>query len=248
MPADVRRVREELLGDDSALATMALATSHGDDEAERSNAALGRGLGLRTAHHVRAEIRPSRLRDLGALTPGMTFVHGNGLDERELAVIAEAGGSLSIAPVVQLALGLGVPMVTAALAVPGLSITLSVDVEATGPTDMFSQMRAAYLGARPPLRDIVYFATLGGARALSLGERTGSLTPGKQADLLILRADRADVAPVIDPYGTVVLQMDRSHVDTVLVAGTVHKRAGQLAGDDSELRRQAYATLRRLAL
>lgn len=103
MPADVRRVREELLGDDSALVTMALATSHGDDEAERSNAALGRELGLRTAHHVRAEIRPSRLRDLGALTAGMTFVHGNGLDERELAVIAEAGGSLSIAPVMELA-------------------------------------------------------------------------------------------------------------------------------------------------
>ncbi len=253
VPDDVRRVRAELLPSDDALVTMGLETQNGDDDAERHNAGLARELGLRTAHHVRAEIRPSRLRDLGALLPGTTFVHGNGLDRAELAVIAEAEGSLSIAPVVEMALGLGNPMITEALAVPGLPVTLSVDVEVTSPTDMFSQMRLLYLAARtvstsdgPSVRDVLRYATLGGAQALGLGDRTGSITPGKQADLLLLRADQVGVAPVADLYGTVVLQMDRAHVDTVLVAGTVHKRHGKANRDDTPLLEQAQAMVRRL--
>ena len=254
VPDDVRRVREQLLPDDDALVTMGLEVQDGDDDAERHNAALARELGLRTAHHVRAGILPSRLRDLGALVAGTTFVHGNGLDADELAVIADAGGSLSIAPVVEMALGLGHPMTAQALAVAGLPITLSVDVEVTSPTDMFSQMRLVHLAARvgatgsgPSVREVLRFATLGGAQALGLGERTGSITVGKQADLLVLRADQVGVAPVADPYGAVVLQMDRAHVDTVLVAGTAHKRRGVLVGDDTALLERAHAALRRLA-
>lgn len=254
LPPDVRRIRAELLADDDALVTMGLETQNGDDDAERHNAGLARDLGLRTAHHVRSGIRPSRLRDLGALLPGTTFVHGNGLDIGELRVIADAGGSLSIAPVVEMALGLGRPMIAEALAVPDLAVTLSVDVEVTSPTDMFSQMRTLYLVARaastsggPTVREILRFATLAGAQALGLGDRTGSITPGKQADLLVLRADGVGVAPVADPYGTVVLQCDRAHVDTVLVAGTVHKRAGRLVRDDAALLDRAQATVRRLA-
>jgi 5-methylthioadenosine/S-adenosylhomocysteine deaminase len=253
-PDDVRRVRAELLPDDDALVTMTLETQNGDDEAERHNAALARELDVRTAHHVRASTPPSRLRDLGALLPGTTFVHGNGLDAAELAMIADAGGSLSIAPVVEMAMALGFPMITEALAAPGLPVTLSVDVEVTSPTDMFSQMRATYLAARltststgPTVRDILSYATLAGAQSLGLGGRTGSITPGKQADLIVLRTDRADVSPVTDPYSTVVLQMDRSHVDTVLVAGTIHKRDGRATRDDTALLEQARNTTRRLA-
>lgn len=254
IPDDARRVRDQLLPDDAALVTMALETQNGDDAAERHNAALARDLGLRTAHHVRASILPSRLRDLDALLPGTTFVHGNGLDADELSIIADAGGSLSIAPVVEIALGLGHPMVNEALAVSGLPINLSVDVEVTSPTDMFSQMRAAYFQARmastsdgPTVRDVLSWATLGGARALGLGDRTGSITPGKEADLLVLRADRVDVAPVTDPYSAVVLQMDRSHIDTVLVAGRVLKRGGRAVRDDAALVERARAITARLA-
>ncbi|MDT7624250.1 MAG: 5-methylthioadenosine/S-adenosylhomocysteine deaminase [Pseudonocardiales bacterium] len=249
-PADVRRVRHELLPDDDALVTMGLETQNGDDDAERHNAALAEELGLPTAHHVRAEIRPSRLRDLGALRPGTTFVHGNGLGRDELKLIAESGGSLSIAPFVEMAMGLGQPMIADALTVRDLTISLSTDVEVLSPTDMFTQMRTLYAAARSmstslPLgvRDILRLATLGGAHALGLADRIGSITVGKQADLVLLRADRSDVAPLIDPYGTVVLQMDRSHVDTVLVAGTVHKRGGVAVGDDSALVERAQSTV-----
>ena len=221
---------------------------------ERVLPALARELDLRTAHHVRASILPSRLRDLGALVPGTTFVHGNGLDATELRIIADSGGSLSIAPVIELAMGLGQPMVTEAVAAPGLPVTLSVDVEVTGPTDMFSQMRGAYLAARssstgagPTVRDVLGWATLSGAQALGLGGRTGSITPGKQADLLVLRADGVEVSPVIDPYRTVVLQMDRAHVDTVLVAGAVHRRGGRPTRNDTALVARAREVARRQA-
>jgi 5-methylthioadenosine/S-adenosylhomocysteine deaminase len=96
------------------------------------------------------------------------------------------------------------------------------------------------------VRDILRFATMGGARALGLPDRIGSITVGKQADLVLLRADRSDAAPLIDPYGTVVLQMDRSHADTVLVGGRVHQRGGVAVGDHSALVERAQATVERL--
>jgi cytosine/adenosine deaminase-related metal-dependent hydrolase len=194
-PADVRRVRHELLPDDDALVTMGLETQNGDDDAERHNAALAEDLDLLTAHHVRAEIRPSRLRDLGALRPGTTFVHGNSLDGDELELIADSGGSLSIAPFIEMAMGLGQPMIAEALRLPDLTVSPSTDVEVMSPTDMFTQMRTLYAAARSkstslPLgvRDILRFATMGGARALGLADRIGSITVGKQADLVLLRA------------------------------------------------------------
>jgi 5-methylthioadenosine/S-adenosylhomocysteine deaminase len=144
-------------------------------------------------------------------------------------------------------------MIAEALAVPGLSVALSIDVEVTSPTDMFSQMRALHLTARSAktengltVRAVLRFATIGGAHALGLHERTGSITVGKQADLLVLRADGPDFAPVIDPYSTVVLQMDRSHIDTVVIGGTIHRRGGRPIGDDSALVADARAIVDRL--
>ncbi len=154
-------------------------------------------------------------------------------------MIADTGGSLSIAPAIETVMGHGLPQLTAA-ADAGLLPTLSTDVEVSGPGDMFSQMRSAYqfgrfaalqglaTGDGPTVRDIVRYATEAGAQALGLSDRIGSLTPGRQADLQILRADRPGVAPVHDPYAAVVQAMDRADVDTVLVAGAVVKQSGRL--------------------
>lgn len=248
LPSDVRRVRHELLPDDTALVTMALSTTDGDDDAERHNAALAAELDVRTAHHVRATILPSRLARLGALRPGTTFVHGNGLSDDELRVIADSDGSLSIAPFIEEAMQLGRPMIGAAHL---LNACLSVDVEVTGPTDMFTQMRLAYLAARRAeldldVRDVLAMATTNGARALGLERVTGSVSPGKQADLLLLRADLPSVRPGHDPYASVVLQLDRASVDTVLVGGVVHKRGGHMATAKPSLADDADRALRRL--
>ena len=76
------------------------------------------------------------------------------------------------------------------------------------------------------------FATVEGARVCGLKSRTGSLTPGKQADVILIRGDDTNTYPVIDPVSTVVLQADTRNVDTVIVAGRVLKHRGELVGAD----------------
>jgi cytosine/adenosine deaminase-related metal-dependent hydrolase len=94
----------------------------------------------------------------------------------------------------------------------------------------------------PPLlnvRDVLRFATLNGAKHLRLDKKTGSLTPGKEADILILDATALNVAPLNNVPGAVVSLMDRSNVETVIVAGKVRKWKGQLVDVDlPHLRRQ----------
>jgi cytosine/adenosine deaminase-related metal-dependent hydrolase len=238
LDAGVRRVREELLPDDDGLVTLALVTEPGDEDAERHNARLADELGVRTARHVvqrhHGEGPVSRLSALGVLRPGTVFIHGTGLDGDELGLIADSGGSLSVAPAVELVMGHGHPPFAAA-ARAGVPVSLSTDVEVTVAADMFTQLRAAYQVSRydevsgTTVHAMLAHATRDGARALGL--ETGVLAPGRPADLVLLRADRVGVAPVYDPYSTVTQQMDRAHVDTVLVAGRVVKRHGRLLAD-----------------
>ncbi|UKY47682.1 amidohydrolase family protein [Streptomyces inhibens] len=238
---DARRVRTRRLHAKDALVTMALNAEAGGDETIRRNGDLARELELPTALHVRGGRPVSRLRRLGVLRPGTVFIHGTGLEAGELEMVRDSGGALSIAPAIEMTMGHGLPPFAAAAAA-GLRPSLSVDVEVAAPSDMFTQMRAAFqvgrfaalqghAGPGAPLltaREVLEFATIGGAEALGMADRTGSLTPGKQADLIVLRTDRPGVAPLHDATGAVVSAMDRADVDTVLVAGRIVKRAGRL--------------------
>jgi cytosine/adenosine deaminase-related metal-dependent hydrolase len=76
--------------------------------------------------------------------------------------------------------------------------------------------------------EVLACATIEGARANGLEAKVGTLTPGKQADVLMLRTDRMNVTPLNDPATAVVAGMDTSNVDTVLIAGRVMKRHGRL--------------------
>ena len=98
----------------------------------------------------------------------------------------------------------------------------------------------------PPLlasRDVVEFATLQGARANGMEAKIGTLTPGKEADLVLLRTDLPNTLPLNSAYGAIVTAMDTSNVDTVMIAGKVVKRAGRLVGVDlAGISRQAAAS------
>jgi cytosine/adenosine deaminase-related metal-dependent hydrolase len=98
----------------------------------------------------------------------------------------------------------------------------------------------------PPLlttRDVLRYATMNGAKALRLDGKTGSLTPGKEADIIILDATRLNVAPLNQVPGAVVSLMDRTNVETVIVAGKVRKWKGQLLDVDlNHLRHQLEAS------
>jgi 5-methylthioadenosine/S-adenosylhomocysteine deaminase len=92
-------------------------------------------------------------------------------------------------------------------------------------------------------RDVLRFGTINGAKALRLDRKVGSLTPGKEADIIILDATRINVAPLNQVPGAVVSLMDRTNVETVIVAGKVRKWKGELLDVDlPHLRQQLEAS------
>jgi 5-methylthioadenosine/S-adenosylhomocysteine deaminase len=126
--------------------------------------------------------------------------------------------------------------------------------------DMFTQMRTVFalqralineraikgekeLPALLTARDVIEFATVQGARTDGLAGKIGTLTPGKQADLILLRTDMPNTLPFNNAYGAIVTAMDTSNVDTVMIAGKLVKRGGKLLGVDlNRVRRQAVAS------
>jgi cytosine/adenosine deaminase-related metal-dependent hydrolase len=106
--------------------------------------------------------------------------------------------------------------------------------------DMFAAMRlmmdTQFVRSRDPMsvtaRQVLEMATINGAWDLGVAERTGSLTPGKRADLVLIRAHDLNVAPAVDLEATIVRSVTPANVDTVLVDGRVLKRGGHLIGLD----------------
>jgi cytosine/adenosine deaminase-related metal-dependent hydrolase len=85
-------------------------------------------------------------------------------------------------------------------------------------------------------RDVIRYATVDGARVAGLAGITGSLSPGKRADVIVLRADRPNIAPVNDPIGAVVWGMDTSNIDWVFVGGARLVERGRLTADVARAR------------
>ncbi|MDQ3499859.1 MAG: amidohydrolase family protein, partial [Actinomycetota bacterium] len=173
----------------------------------------------------------------GLLGPDTTYIHCTTLNDTEIQMIVDTGGTVSLASPVEMMMGHGMPPIQKFLD-RGLAPSLSVDVETNVPADMFNQMRsvlalqrtiAAREGKRPvAASEVLAYATIEGARANGLDAKVGSLTPGKQADVIMLRTDRLNVTPLNDPATAVVAGMDTSNVDTVIIAGHVMKQGGKL--------------------
>jgi len=185
----------------------------------------------------------ARLEECGLLMAGAHYVHTNWLSANDRRRVADSGGSVVVTPSVEMAMGFGMPAIQASLDA-GLKPGLGVDVTTTASGDMFSEMRAALWSSRVSehlsetkvgAADVFSFATIDAARAIGLGERTGSITVGKQADLVLLRMNIPQSAKG-DPAGYIAAYGERRHVDTVIVAGTILKRGGNLlVGDVAQL-------------
>lgn len=184
----------------------------------------------------------------GLMGPDTTYIHCTTLNDEEVQMIVDSGGTISLAVPVEMMMGHGM-VPTQRFLDRGLAPSLSVDVETNVPTDMFTQMQTAIslqhalvfdrklsgekgVPEAVTTRDVLRWATIEGARANGVDDRTGSLTPGKDADLVLLRLDAINVLPVNDPIGAVVMGMDTSNVDSVFVAGRPMKRDGKLVGVD----------------
>ncbi|MGH7609663.1 MAG: amidohydrolase family protein [Candidatus Dormibacteria bacterium] len=263
---DIRRVRAQHFASERQLVTMALA-ARGPQfctiEATRHDWELARELGLRLTTHVGDGLwgirsRPiEQLQRQGLLGPDTTYVHCNTLSEHELALMAESGGSASVSPEIEMNMGHGFPA-TGRLLRAGIRPSLSIDVVTTVAGNMFGAMRATLAVERAlhhqrtldagqdptelALRatDVIRFATQAGADACGLGEQVGTLTPGKQADLILIAASGTHMVPLNNAVNTVVEMAQPADVRTVLVAGQVVKREGQLLAIDLErLRHEA---------
>src|ERR1051325_10771531 len=199
------------------------------------------------------------------------FIHMTGMSDMAWDAVKRVGAQASLARPIEMNMRHGQPPILKLQSL-GMEPSLSTDVEVTMTADFFSQMRGAMTMQRvlvnqmileqgdfsppnqwptpaagtPPLlnvRDVLRFATVNGAKGLRLDRKTGSLTPGKEADIVILDATALNVAPLNNVPGAVVSLMDRTNVETVIVAGKVRKWKGRLLGVDlAHLRSQLEAS------
>ena len=193
------------------------------DEVERSLAEHG--------------VRPlARLARLGLLGPGLIAVHAVHLQEDEIALLARHGASVAHCPASNLKLASGFAPV-AKLAAAGVNIAIGTDGAASNNRlDMLAETRLAALLAKAvagdaaalPAHAALQAATLGGARALGLDARIGSIVPGKAADLVAVRYDGLELEPCYDPVSHLVYAAGRSQVSDVWVAGQRQLRDGVL--------------------
>lgn len=262
----VESFRKGRLAKDDALVTMALAVSgpHWSElDANRTNLKLAREMGLRSSSHAtkRPElaIAPDGYRSLldeGLIGEDHTIVHGNYLSDDELRRLIDAGVGVCSSVQTELRGYAADPLVNRVRAL-GHVPALGVDVEPRVSGEMFREMQIALLHAlsvchrdnaregKPPFRTVpirsreaLAWATIGGARALGLEHRIGSLSPGKKADIVLLDGADLNLFPVHDPVLSIVEQANQHNVDTVVVDGVVRKRGGRLAFREDVLRRR----------
>ena len=205
------------------------------------------------------------------LGPENLFIHMTGMSDLGWQAVHDHGVQVSVAFPIEMNMRHGQPPILKLQSL-GMEPSLSTDVEVTMTADFFTQMRSAMTMQRmlvnqmileqgafeapsqwptpapgtPPLlnvRDVLRFATINGAKHLRLDGKTGTLTPGKEADIIILDATALNVAPLNNAPGAVVALMDRTNVETVIVAGKIRKWQGQLLDVDlRRLRRQLEAS------
>src|SRR5213596_2008907 len=201
------------------------------------------------------------------LGPDNLFIHMTGMSDLGWQAVKDHGVQVSVAFPIEMNMRHGIPPISKMQSL-GMEPSLSSDVECTLTADFFTQMRSMMnmqrmvvnqmvleqgdfvypnqyptpVAGTPALlttRDVLRYATINGAKHLRLDKKTGSLTPGKEADIIILDATAINVAPLNNVPGAVVSLMDRTNVETVIVAGKVRKWKGKLLDVDlNHLRRQ----------
>jgi 5-methylthioadenosine/S-adenosylhomocysteine deaminase len=268
--ADARRLRSAELSDDSALVTMGVALSEcGLAPFEQTIAEIdsARELGVPIVMHTGCNWGSSitegiaELDHHGLLGPDQIHVHCNTLDDRDLGRLATHGCKVSASPETELQMGMGHPVICRALEL-GMRPSLSCDIVSACSGDMFAQMRIGLQFERcmrndafnsrnrmpdrltPTVRDALGWATANGAHAAGLEDAIGSLTPGKQADIVVIGGQALNLSPMADPVGCMVSQASAANVRHVLVGGRFVKRDGELVCADVDRARSLGAETR----
>ncbi len=260
----VERLRKGRLASDDGLVTMAMCIQgigFSVWECIEHDVRLAKDMGLRWSNHTGALGVPMfaddavrKLDDLGLLGPDADFVHGTNLTDDEMKLIIDRGGSITVAPECECNFGHGNPVTGKVLELGGTP-SFGIDLESNISGDMFSAVRfglqferAMYTDARPrptktmpdhlKTRVALEWATIGNARAMGMDDRIGSLTPGKQADVILVHGTDINTCPVHDPVQTLVFMTTPHNIDTVLVAGEYRKRDRKLVYPEAALRQK----------
>jgi cytosine/adenosine deaminase-related metal-dependent hydrolase len=207
------------------------------------------------------KVRAAELAEHGYLGPEFMICHFIAATAEDREAMASAGTPLSYSVHSELRLGDAGDPRAALLGMhhAGVTVSLSIDATSLHPVNLFEAMNVAWNMGIPwqgsptadlpalTFHDCLEMATVNGARSLGLGDVTGSLTPGKRADVVLVRGDDLNVAPVGDPESTVVRSVTPANVDTVIVDGRILKRDGKLLHVDvREVVAEAGAAARRV--
>jgi cytosine/adenosine deaminase-related metal-dependent hydrolase len=256
--SEVMRLRKGRFASDGGLVTFGLAILgpyYSLYEVSRTDLKLAREFDLIASMHVSGgtSMNPDgfkRLLKEGLIDRKTNIVHGNDMDHDDVRAVADKGGTFTVTAEIELQMGYGDPL-TGALQDRSSAISIGSDVEPSARGDMFTAMRVTLQHERNrrivelgnteagkpfdtpvTVRQALEWATINGAKMAGLDHRVGSLTPGKEADVLMLRADDINMQPIWDPVASVVMQAGVANVDTVLVAGRAVKRHGKLLHPD----------------
>ncbi|HKD26521.1 MAG TPA: amidohydrolase family protein [Xanthobacteraceae bacterium] len=243
-PHDVFRLQRAYFNTKDQLLTLALGVG-----LDAKAFGVARDAGVPAVLHMRNDSAGLlALGGAGLLRPGDEYIHCTNLSGDAWRVIRDTGGHVSLCPQIEMSMGHGIPAVQDALD-HGLRPSLSSDHSVAIAPDFFTVMRTVFTFQRmqifararsgahdlSPLltcREVLEFATIEGARCANLDGKIGTLTPGKEADIVMLRADRLSLWPLNNAPGAVVNLMNPGNVDTVFIAGRVKKWHGRLVGAD----------------
>src|SRR5262245_27282352 len=251
-PQDLARLQKQFFASDDQLVTLRMFSA-----LSRENFAFARRLGLRITTESNG---PEMMTDFASeklLGPDNTFNHCNGWPDIVWQQVREAGSTVNVCPRsdAQYALGEGISAFQKALD-HGMRPAFSIDNETSYGTDMSTEMRVAFNVQRAlatyrkvngdskapgivNVRDVLEFATISGAANAGLLSKTGTITPGKEADIVTIRTDDINLYPSNHAIGTVVGAADIRNIDTVIIGGKVRKFRGKMSVNMEKFRQLA---------
>lgn len=261
-PRDLERLKAQRFASEQQLLTLGMYA-----QPDEENWTLARRLGLPILSELLGVMAPmmQRWRETCPLGPDNILNHCTSIPGEGWRMLADAGARVTAAPRAdaQYAVEGGVSAYQAALE-HGFKPGLGTGMEIAYGGNMFSEMRVTFFMQRAmaqaarhrgephapapvDVRQILRSATLDGARCAGLAQRSGSLTPGKQADLILLSTGGLNMLGAHSAPGAVLHAAECGNVDTVIVAGAIRKRGGKLRGvDQPKLRREAGLSLAHL--
>lgn len=247
---DLGRVMDRWIRPSEGLLTLGICSRGPENnsiELCRGEWEAARKMGLRISTHMGTSLARvkdrqgiKQLEKAGLLGPDVILVHDTNTVDNDSEVLAKTGTHVSLSPFTELRTGFGFPPM-GELVKAGVPLSLSIDTSVlAGNCDMFAIMKAIHNIANGearsefamPIGKVLEMATMGGARALGIADRVGSLTPGKRADIILVRSNDVNMAPFTDAAHMIVQSANPSNVDTVFIDGRILKRGGRLVGID----------------